>query len=232
MPLFRRSELYSGSVTLETARRSRLCCSWRTHADHTRHTRGRGRHRRDDERLPQAAQARGGAPQRAARSRGARLRRGSGAKAAICRTRCGGTTPATRAQEAGYAYCQIAENLAMASDSRGFSAQDYADRARARLAALARSSPQPAAAASDRHRRRRHARRTRRSALHRGAAFRAPAIAALRIQGPQRRQAAGRLRVRRQALRPRARAIQGAHGVPAARHQRVRRSQAQGLGTL
>jgi hypothetical protein len=40
-----------------------------------------------------------------------------------------GTTPATRAQEAGYGYCQIAENLAMASDSRGFSARDYADRA-------------------------------------------------------------------------------------------------------
>ena len=40
-----------------------------------------------------------------------------------------GTTPATRAQDAGYGYCQIAENLAMASDSRGFSARDYADRA-------------------------------------------------------------------------------------------------------
>ncbi len=40
-----------------------------------------------------------------------------------------GTTPATRAQEAGYGYCQIAENLAMASDSRGFSARDYAGRA-------------------------------------------------------------------------------------------------------
>ena len=40
-----------------------------------------------------------------------------------------GTTPATRAQKAGYGYCQIAENLAMASDSRGFSARDYADRA-------------------------------------------------------------------------------------------------------
>jgi len=40
-----------------------------------------------------------------------------------------GTTPATRAKEAGYAYCQIAENLAMASDSRGFTARDYARRA-------------------------------------------------------------------------------------------------------
>jgi hypothetical protein len=40
-----------------------------------------------------------------------------------------GTTPATRAAKAGYAYCQIAENLAMASDSRGFTARDYAGRA-------------------------------------------------------------------------------------------------------
>jgi Cysteine-rich secretory protein family len=40
-----------------------------------------------------------------------------------------GTTPATRAQKAGYGYCQIAENLAMASDSRRFSARDYAGRA-------------------------------------------------------------------------------------------------------
>ena len=40
-----------------------------------------------------------------------------------------GTTPATRAKKAGYAYCQIAENLAMASDSRGFTARDYASRA-------------------------------------------------------------------------------------------------------
>jgi hypothetical protein len=40
-----------------------------------------------------------------------------------------GTTPATRAKKAGYAYCQIAENLAMASDSRGFTARDYAGRA-------------------------------------------------------------------------------------------------------
>ena len=37
-----------------------------------------------------------------------------------------GTTPATRAQKAGYTYCQIAENLAVASDSRGFTARDYA----------------------------------------------------------------------------------------------------------
>ncbi len=39
------------------------------------------------------------------------------------------STPATRAQKAGYTYCQIAENLAMASDSRGFTARDYAGRA-------------------------------------------------------------------------------------------------------
>ncbi len=38
------------------------------------------------------------------------------------------TTPATRAQKAGYAYCQIAENLAMADYSRGFSTQDFASR--------------------------------------------------------------------------------------------------------
>ena len=37
-----------------------------------------------------------------------------------------GTTPATRAAEAGYAYCQIGENLAAAYDSRGFTAQRYA----------------------------------------------------------------------------------------------------------
>jgi cysteine-rich secretory family protein len=37
-----------------------------------------------------------------------------------------GTTPAIRATKAGYAYCQIGENLASASDSRGFSAGGYA----------------------------------------------------------------------------------------------------------
>jgi hypothetical protein len=39
-----------------------------------------------------------------------------------------GTTPAQRAQSAGYAPCQIAENLAMLYDSRGFTAMDYARR--------------------------------------------------------------------------------------------------------
>jgi hypothetical protein len=38
------------------------------------------------------------------------------------------TTPATRAQKSGYAYCQIAENLAMADYAGGFSAQDFARR--------------------------------------------------------------------------------------------------------
>ncbi len=37
-----------------------------------------------------------------------------------------GTTPATRAAKAGYAYCQIGENLASAYDSRGFTADGYA----------------------------------------------------------------------------------------------------------
>ena len=37
-----------------------------------------------------------------------------------------GTTPATRAAKAGYAFCQIGENLAVAYDSRGFSANGYA----------------------------------------------------------------------------------------------------------
>ena len=37
-----------------------------------------------------------------------------------------GTTPAIRTKNAGYAYCQIGENLASASDSRGFSADGYA----------------------------------------------------------------------------------------------------------
>lgn len=37
-----------------------------------------------------------------------------------------GTTPATRAEKAGYLYCQIGENLASAYDSRGFTAQGYA----------------------------------------------------------------------------------------------------------
>jgi Cysteine-rich secretory protein family len=37
-----------------------------------------------------------------------------------------GTTPATRVNAAGYAYCQIGENLAMAYDSRGFSSAGYA----------------------------------------------------------------------------------------------------------
>jgi uncharacterized protein YkwD len=40
-----------------------------------------------------------------------------------------GTTPATRAQAAGYAYCVIAENLAAIYDSRGFSPHGYAQRA-------------------------------------------------------------------------------------------------------
>src|SRR5262245_32262603 len=39
------------------------------------------------------------------------------------------TTPATRAQEAGYDSCQIAENLAMASYTGGFSVSDCANRA-------------------------------------------------------------------------------------------------------
>ena len=37
-----------------------------------------------------------------------------------------GTTPAIRAAKAGYAYCQIGENLASAYDSRGFTADGYA----------------------------------------------------------------------------------------------------------
>jgi hypothetical protein len=39
------------------------------------------------------------------------------------------TTPATRAQKAGYSYCQIAENLAMATYSGTFTPSDYANRA-------------------------------------------------------------------------------------------------------
>jgi hypothetical protein len=39
-----------------------------------------------------------------------------------------GTTPASRVRNAGYAYCQIAENLAALYDSRGFTAADYARR--------------------------------------------------------------------------------------------------------
>ncbi len=39
-----------------------------------------------------------------------------------------GTTPVTRAQQQGYAYCQIAENLAVIYDSRGFTSADYAQR--------------------------------------------------------------------------------------------------------
>jgi Cysteine-rich secretory protein family len=37
-----------------------------------------------------------------------------------------GTTPATRVNAAGYGYCQIGENLAVAYDSRGFTAGYYA----------------------------------------------------------------------------------------------------------
>ena len=37
-----------------------------------------------------------------------------------------GTTPAIRAKNVGYAYCQIGENLASAYDSRGFTADGYA----------------------------------------------------------------------------------------------------------
>jgi hypothetical protein len=40
-----------------------------------------------------------------------------------------GTTPASRAKTAGYSYCQIAENLAVIYDSRGFTAPNYAERA-------------------------------------------------------------------------------------------------------
>ena len=36
------------------------------------------------------------------------------------------TTPATRAQAAGYSYCLIAENLASIYDSRGFTPRRYA----------------------------------------------------------------------------------------------------------
>jgi hypothetical protein len=40
-----------------------------------------------------------------------------------------GTTPASRAQAAGYSYCLIAENLALIYDSRGFTPRSYAKRA-------------------------------------------------------------------------------------------------------
>jgi Cysteine-rich secretory protein family len=39
-----------------------------------------------------------------------------------------GTTPAARARAAGYQYCQIAENLALAYDSKGFTSAEYARR--------------------------------------------------------------------------------------------------------
>jgi len=39
-----------------------------------------------------------------------------------------GTTPSNRAVKSGYAYCQIAENLASLYDSRGFTARNYAQR--------------------------------------------------------------------------------------------------------
>jgi len=38
----------------------------------------------------------------------------------------GGTTPATRVNAAGYTFCQIGENLAMAYDGQGFTAGGYA----------------------------------------------------------------------------------------------------------
>ncbi len=40
-----------------------------------------------------------------------------------------GTTPADRIKGAGYAYCQVGENLAMLLDTRGFTAAEYARRA-------------------------------------------------------------------------------------------------------
>lgn len=40
----------------------------------------------------------------------------------------GGSTPSDRATKAGYAFCQIAENLASIYDSRGFTARNYAKR--------------------------------------------------------------------------------------------------------
>jgi uncharacterized protein YkwD len=40
-----------------------------------------------------------------------------------------GTTPASRARAAGYAHCQIAENLAAIYDSGGFTGSEYARRA-------------------------------------------------------------------------------------------------------
>lgn len=40
-----------------------------------------------------------------------------------------GTTASQRARNAGYSYCQIAENLATIYDSRGFTAAEYAKRA-------------------------------------------------------------------------------------------------------
>ncbi len=40
-----------------------------------------------------------------------------------------GTTPSSRVKQAGYAYCEIAENLAMIYDRRGFTGAEYAKRA-------------------------------------------------------------------------------------------------------
>lgn len=40
-----------------------------------------------------------------------------------------GTTPAQRIRSAGYSYCQVGENLASILDTRGFTADDYAQRA-------------------------------------------------------------------------------------------------------
>ena len=40
-----------------------------------------------------------------------------------------GTTPSARVAAAGYRYCQVGENLASIFDTRGFDADDYAERA-------------------------------------------------------------------------------------------------------
>ena len=51
------------------------------------------------------------------------------AKMTILTHTANGTTPASRVKQAGYAYCEIAENLAMIYDSHGFTGPEYAQRA-------------------------------------------------------------------------------------------------------
>ena len=93
--------------------------------DHSRHPRYGSGHHLDDQRVSLGQQARPGHAECAAHGGRPYYARVLSATKELSHL-LAGTTPAIRAKNAGYAYCQIGENLASAIDSRGFSANGYA----------------------------------------------------------------------------------------------------------